>query len=85
MTIQTNTNDKIDPVCRMKVAETSNKVLPFTLNENTYFFCAETCRKKFITDPKKYLEKKVPKKKGLWGRYIDRVKKTTGGKSQCCH
>jgi len=84
MTIQTNTNVNVDPVCRMKVAENS-KVLPFTLNENTYFFCAETCRKEFIADPNKYLEKKLPKKKGLWGRYLDRLNKTTGGKSQCCH
>ena len=84
MTIQTNTNVKVDPVCRMKVAETS-KVLPFTFNEDTYFFCTETCRKEFIADPKKYLEKKLPKKKGLWGRYIDRLNKTTGGKPQCCH
>ena len=84
MKIQTNTNIKVDPVCRMKVAENS-KVLPFTLNENTYFFCAETCRKEFIADPNKYLEKKLPQKKGLWGRYLDRLNKTTGGKSQCCH
>ena len=62
MTIQTNTNVKVDLVCRMKVAENS-KVLPFTLNENTYFFCAETCRKEFIADPNKYLEKKLPKKR----------------------
>ena len=84
MTIQTNTNVKVDPVCRMKVAENS-KVLPFTFNENTYFFCAETCRKEFISDPEKYLKKNSPKKKGLWGRYLDRLNKTTGGKPQCCH
>ena len=84
MTIQKNKHIYVDPVCRMKVAENS-KVLPFNFNENTYFFCAETCRKEFIADPKKYSEKKLPKKKGLWGRYIDRLNKTTGGKPQCCH
>ena len=84
MTTQTKIHSYVDPVCRMKVGENS-KVLPFTFNDDTYFFCAESCRKEFISDPEKYLKKNSPKKKGLWGRYLDRLNKTTGGKPQCCH
>ena len=84
MPIQNNKHAYVDPVCRMNVAKTGN-VLPFTFHADTYYFCAEACRKAFISDPDKYLGTGAPKKKGVWGRYLDRLKKTTGGKPQCCH
>ena len=39
-----------------------------------------------MADPDKYLDRKEPKKKGFWGRYLDRLNKATGGKPpSCCH
>ncbi|MCF8130224.1 MAG: YHS domain-containing protein [Deltaproteobacteria bacterium] len=77
-------HDFVDPVCRMKVARDS-KVPNFTLGSVTYHFCADACRKAFIADPDKYLKAKPAKRKGFWGRYVDRVQKATGGKPPCCH
>lgn len=72
----------IDPVCRMKVAKDS-KVPSFVFQSETYHFCADSCRKAFRADPKKYL-KKTTKRKGLWGRYLERLNKATGGKPPSC-
>jgi YHS domain-containing protein len=79
-----NKNTVIDPVCGMDVvpAETDIKA---TLGSETYYFCAEGCRKSFVDDPKKFLSTKPAKKKGWWGRYIDRLEKVTCGKSMDCH
>jgi len=74
----------IDPVCLMKVAP-GKKDLKFTYQMRTYYFCAESCLKSFETDPDKYLEPKSPKRKGLWGRYLDRLNRATGGKPPKCH
>jgi len=74
----------IDPVCLMKV-DSGNKDLMFTHQMRTYYFCAESCRKAFEGNPDKYLSKKSPKRKGLWGRYLERLNKATGGKPPHCH
>ena len=74
----------IDPVCLMKVAP-GKKDLKFTYQMRTYYFCAESCLKSFETDPDKYLEPKSPKRKGLWGHYLDRLNRATGGKPPKCH
>jgi len=36
-------------------------------------------------NPDTYLGTEAPKKKGVWGRYLDRLNKATGGKPPCCH
>ena len=75
----------IDPVCLMKV-DSGNKDLMFTHQMRTYYFCAESCRKAFEINPDKFLAPKLPKRKGWWGRYLERLNKTTGGKPpKCCH
>jgi YHS domain-containing protein len=74
----------IDPVCLMKLTP-GKKDLRFTYKMRTYYFCAEGCRTAFRENPEKYLEPKAPKRKGLWGRYLERLNKATGGKSQKCH
>jgi len=75
----------IDPVCLMQV-DPSGKDIRFTHQMRTYYFCAEKCRDVFKANPDKYLESKPPKRKGLWGRYLDRLNKVTGGKPpKCCH
>jgi YHS domain-containing protein len=58
----------------------------FDFDGDTYYFCAEGCRRAFMADPDKYLGKKPAKKKGIWGRYLKRLNKATGGKTpSCCH
>ncbi len=74
----------IDPVCLMKV-NFNQKDLRFTHKMRTYYFCSESCRKAFEMDPLKYLEPKTAKRKGWWGRYLERLEKATGGKTPHCH
>jgi YHS domain-containing protein len=74
----------IDPVCLMKVAP-DKKEFKFTYKMRTYYFCAESCRQAFEANPDKYLESKPAKRKGWWGRYLERLNKATGGKPpECC-
>ncbi len=74
----------IDPVCMMEV-DSGRQNLMFTYQMRSYYFCAEGCRKAFKANPEKYLKLKAPKRKGLWGRYLDRLNKVTGGKAPQCH
>ena len=77
-------NTVIDPVCGMDVVA-ANTEIKTTIGGETYYFCAEGCRKSFVDNPKKYLSSKPVKKKGWWGRYIERLEKVTCGKSMDCH
>jgi len=44
-----------DPVCGMEVNEKTNKWK--TIHEGkTYYFCAETCKRAFERNPKKFLK-----------------------------
>lgn len=74
----------IDPVCYMKVSS-GNKNLMLTYKMRSYYFCAEACLKAFEATPEKYLDSKPRNRKGWWGRYLDRLKKSTDGKAQKCH
>lgn len=77
-------NKQIDPVCLMEVH--NDKIPVVSYHSQTYHFCSEACRKTFSSDPEKYLHSKAGKRKGWWGRYLERLNKTTGGKPpQCCH
>ncbi len=78
------TNTVLDPVCGMTVNQRITEIAT-TIQGQTYYFCAEGCRKEFVADPQKYLNPAPLKKKGLWGRYLERLEKATGGKSQSCH
>ena len=55
----------IDPVCGMDV-EPDKAAAKRTYGGKEYFFCAETCKKKFDQDPEKYLAKSEPPKASLW-------------------
>jgi Cu+-exporting ATPase len=77
-------NTVIDPVCGMDVVP-ANTEIKATLAGETYYFCAEGCRKSFVDDPEKFLSSKPAKKKGWWGRYLERLEKATRGKSMDCH
>ncbi len=85
MNTKKNTTPKvIDPVCGMVLPAGMTDVIT-TIKEQTYYFCAEGCRNAFEENPQKFLDPKPAKRKGLWGRYMDRLQKATGGKAQKCH
>lgn len=79
--VATRTETFVDPVCGMSVNPEKTDI-EATIEGHVYYFCAEGCRKAFVKNPKKYLE---PKKKGLWGRYLERLEKATGGQTIKCH
>ena len=76
-----NSKNVIDPVCGMEV-NPAGSTFKTTFDGNTYHFCAKGCRLRFEEEPCKYL---APKRKGIWGRYMDRLQKATGGKAMKCH
>jgi YHS domain-containing protein len=80
----TKTKTFVDPVCGMSVNPEATEIFA-TVKGQTYYFCAEGCRQTFVKSPKKYLEPRPEKKKGLWGRYIERLEKATGGSAMKCH
>lgn len=45
----------IDPICLMEIDE---RTTPFKTvhNGQTFYFCDETCKKKFEEDPEKYID-----------------------------
>jgi len=55
----------IDPVCGMDV-EPGEAAAKSDYDGKDYYFCAETCKKKFDQDPEKYLAKSEPPKASLW-------------------
>jgi len=74
----------IDPVCGMVVVPGIKTILTNN-NGETYYFCAEGCRQSFEKNPQKFLNPMPAKKKGLWGRYLERLEKANGGRAMKCH
>ncbi|MCP3953920.1 MAG: YHS domain-containing protein [Desulfobacterales bacterium] len=62
----------------MEVSADSAK-LRSTYQSHTYYFCAEGCKKAFEKAPEKYLTSKPEKKKGWWGKHVDRLKDAVYG------
>ena len=77
-------NTVVDPVCGMAVVPGIKDIIT-TIDGDTYYFCAEGCRQSFEKNPKKFLDSKPAKKKGIWGRYLERLKKANGGRAMKCH
>lgn len=72
----------IDPVCGMPVTPSPTSIKS-DYDGQTFFFCAPACRDAFEAAPLQFIN---PRKKGLWGRYMDRLQKATGGKAmKCCN
>ena len=78
------TNSVLDPVCGMTVNQHITEIVT-SIQGQTYYFCAEGCREAFVADPQKYLNPAPQRKKGWWGRYLERLEKTSGGKAMKCH
>jgi YHS domain-containing protein len=74
----------IDPVCGMQVDPCAADLVA-EYNDRTFYFCAQGCRQAFESDPAKYFAQTSTKKKGWWGRYLDRLNKSTDGKAMKCH
>lgn len=74
-------NDRfIDPVCGMTVDPGSAAGKSFYQGVDVYF-CARGCKQRFDAAPQDY---PLKKRKGFWGRYLDRLNKATGGKPPSC-
>lgn len=82
-----NAKSHTDPICGMAV-ENPNPRLVAIHNGRKYYFCAEACMNEFNRHPERRLQDRnnpIPEKKGIWGRYLDRLTKVTGGKAMKCH
>ncbi len=77
-------NPVIDPVCCMSVNPATAKIIA-TIEGQNFYFCAESCRKTFVENPKKFLDPECARPKSWWGRYLQRLKKATGDKPMKCH
>ena len=87
-TVEDTLAKAIDPVCGMGVEPGKTKLVSVH-NGHSYWFCAEGCRRAFEADPDKYLAPKPVKKKGWFGRYLERMakanKKEFGCAGPSCH
>lgn len=63
----------IDPVCGVEVVPGRTRLVA-NYRGHSYWFCDEDCRHAFHMDPLKYLRTKTCRK-GLLGRYLDRLKR----------
>jgi len=80
---QTTPATHIDPVCAMEVSA-DHADIKSTYRSETYYFCAEGCKKAFDSAPEKFLTA-TSKKKGWWGKHVERLKKVRCDRSMECH
>jgi len=74
----------VDPVCGMEV-DPCNSEMTAEYKDEMFYFCAEGCLRTFEKNPAKYKSASPARKKGIWGRYLDRLNKSTDGKAMKCH
>ena len=78
----------VDPVCGMTVEPGKTKLVSVHKG-NSYWFCAEACRRAFDSNPDKYLVAMTSKKKGWFGRFLARMAKANEKEFGCagpkCH
>ena len=91
ITTKPTTGSVIDPVCGMKV-DPKRTAFKAEYQGREYYFCAETCRRKFLKNPQRYREPSPANPGGpktWWGRYLERVARANeelfGGRPPCCH
>jgi YHS domain-containing protein len=79
--------EPVCPVCGMEVENPKPKLV-VNYHGKKLVFCADVCRKKFWQRPERCLAAAagpMPKKKGIWQRYLERLTRATGGKEIKCH
>ena len=81
---QPSSETHIDPVCHMEVSANRADIRS-TYQSHTYYFCAEGCKKSFEAAPEKYHSAGPVKKKGWWGRHVERLKDVNCDRSMECH
>jgi YHS domain-containing protein len=64
--INSVTESRSDPVCGMRVGP-ARKNLVALYGGRSYWFCAKVCLSAFESNPRKYLERASPKRKGWFG------------------
>jgi YHS domain-containing protein len=82
--VATSNETILDPVCGMAVIPGKTRLVS-VYKGSSYWFCAEGCRSAFESNPEKYFDTKTTKRKGIWGRYLERLNRATGGKPLKCH
>ncbi len=81
MGISKDTTEFVDPVCGMTV-NPRTAAGRTCYNGIQIYFCAPACQRAFEAEPGKYT---VSQRKGFWRRYLERLKKSTGGRPPACH
>lgn len=79
--------EPVCPVCGMEVKKPNPKLVN-NYHGRKIYFCASVCREKFWRRPEQCLavgNGPMPRKKGIWKRYLERLDKATGGKEIKCH
>ena len=74
----------VDPVCGMAV-DPCNSEMTAEYEDEIFYFCDQGCLRTFEKNPAKFKNVTSGKKKGIWGRYLDRLNKSTDGKAMKCH
>ena len=74
----------VDPVCGMTVDPCKTE-LTAEYEDKRYYFCAAGCLEAFEKNPAKYKNVTAARKKGIWGKYLDRLNKSRDGKAMKCH
>ena len=77
-------NTVVDPVCGMQVDPCKTR-LTADYEDKRFYFCAQGGLNAFENNPDKYKNAPSARKKGLWGRYLDRLNKSSGGRAMKCH
>ena len=81
MPLSNRNKEYVDPVCGRSV-QTTSAAAQSCYNGIQLYFCSEGCRNQFDTEPEKFT---VNQHKGFWRRYLQRLKKATGGRPPACH
>jgi YHS domain-containing protein len=72
--------EPVDPVCGMKIDPTKAAATTSYKGSQIYF-CALGRKNTFDANPQKFFSNRP---KNFWSRYLDRLKKSTGGRPPSC-
>ncbi len=80
----TLTHTRSDPVCGREL-QTGGQYPSAVYDNNTYYFCSRSCLDRFRQDSERFVRPARKGLRGVWTRYLSRVRKATDGKPPCCH
>jgi YHS domain-containing protein len=80
----TTTNKQTDPVCGLNI-DPHRRPYSAVHAAHRYYFCSQDCLDRFHQDSERYARSAGKGLKGVWARYLARVRKATDGKPPCCH